>query len=90
MGLTLSTRQFHYHPAERLFTAEASDLGGFPVDRLFLDACDVGFTLVNARTGTTCQFALSHEEHDAEGDLRWIDYRAYPETRNLTVRIWND
>ncbi len=49
--------------------AEASDLRGTPLfGRLFDDACDLGFRLLNPSTGRCEPFYLSHEDKDASGE----------------------
>lgn len=88
----ISTRPFLYDPTTNTFSAEASDLRGFRLGRIYDDACDIGFTLVSQRTGREIVFALAHEERDREGDLLFEDFR--PVNRNEwgagTVRVFND
>lgn len=49
--------------------AEASDLRPVPLfGRLFNDACDLGFRLLNPATGRCEPFYLSHEDTDGSGE----------------------
>lgn len=90
----ISTDRFTYHPADRAFTAEASELGGLRLGRVYPDACDVGFTLVSARTGRAVRVILAHTERDREGDTLWTDFAPAPEDRKAAgfdrVRVFND
>jgi hypothetical protein len=70
----VSTDRFTFSAAEGLFVAELSDLGrNFRFGQIYDDACDVGLTLVSAKSGREIVFAVEHEERDREGDLLWID-----------------
>jgi len=90
----VSTAQFTWDPAERLFVAEASSLS-LQLGPVYDDACDVGFTLREERTGAT--FVVAHEgaERDAEGDLLWtqfipVDARGPLDDPPFEVRVYND
>jgi len=87
----ISTKNFHWHADTRTFTAEASDLGNLRMERVWDDACDVGFTLVFEAAGHEIVFAMSHQERDQEGELLWEDYTPARRTSwTITVRIFND
>lgn len=90
----VSTERFRYDAANRLFTVEASDIGlghGLEFERVFDDACDVGLSLISAKTGQVIACAIEHEEL-REGDTLYWDLRpAERKDRDLfTVRIFND
>lgn len=70
----VSTDRFTYNARDKRFSAEISDLGrGFTFGRVYDDACDVGLTLVSARTGRTMVFSVLDEERDREGELQcWV------------------
>jgi hypothetical protein len=71
----LSTRNFTYYSPDRLFVAEASDLGrDFRRGRVYDDACDVGFTLVSHATGAEIVFASNGETRDADGDVLYEEF----------------
>lgn len=75
----VSTKRFTYNAVTNTFTAEASDLGSnFRLGRVYDDACDMGFTLMSARTGKEVVFYLSHTERDREGELLYDEFRAVP------------
>lgn len=87
----VSTNRFTYHSGTATFVAEASDLGRDPFGRVWDDACDIGLTLVSARTGAQVVFAVAGEARDGEGDLLYWDL--LPADRNapaLKVRVYND
>lgn len=87
----VSTNRFTYISADRMFVAEASDLPEF--GRVYDDACDVGLTLISARTGKEMVVTVNHTERDqADGEfLYWdlvpADLRMPPA---FTVRVYND
>jgi hypothetical protein len=92
----ISSSQFNYHPGENLLTADASDLGTIG-GRVYDDACDVGFTVVSARTGAARIFVMAREAFDREGDLLYVDFEMIPESKTgdavadaLRVRLYND
>jgi hypothetical protein len=86
--------QFTWDPADRMFTAEASDLGLRGFDRVYPDACDEGLTLISRYAGRPeVIFVVQHEER-RDGDTLWWDLAAadtppggFPQ---FTVRIFND
>lgn len=86
----VSTDRFTYIAARNEFVADASDLP--QLARVFDDACDVGLTLVSAKTGREVVFAVKHEERDREGDLLWLELGPATTHRHFygTVRIFND
>lgn len=89
----VSTDRLHYTPARNEFTAEISDLGrGFNFGRVYDDACDVGVTVVSARTGREIVFAVEHEDRDREGEL--LSWTLRPANRNEwgagSLVIFND
>lgn len=81
-------------PFPTFLVAEESDLGrDFRLGRVYDDACDVGFTLVSARTGREIVMALEDEHRDPrEGELLYTDFvPARRDERGLvTVRLYND
>lgn len=85
----VSTDRFTYDGATNTFIADASDLP--PFGRVYADACDVGLTLVSAKSGCSVVFAVSREERDGEGELLYTELRAASgEWRYGTVRVFND
>lgn len=91
----ISTSLFHYE--DGLFTAEASDLPrDFRLGPIYDDACDVGFTLVSARTGKTRVFAFQRTIYDPrEGEKLWDEFALVTDGSgrtdpSLRVQIYND
>ena len=71
--MRLSSKQFTYDAAKRTFAAEISDFGkNFHFERVYQDACDVGFVMVSERTGKEAAFAV-YEEATSEGEVtHWV------------------
>jgi len=90
----ISSGAFSYHLPERVFAADASDLGrDFRLGCVYDDAADVGLTLVSERTGSHVVCAVTHRETDREGDLLYLELSIVrPEHRrgHFRVRIYND
>lgn len=59
---------------KKLLIAEISDLGLHGFDRLYDDACDVGFALRNPRTGNTTRWVMVTEIRDTRENelLGWM------------------
>lgn len=89
----VSTDRFTYERATGIFAAELSDFGrGFRLGQVYDDACDVGLTLVSAKTGRGIVFSVYQEQRDRDGDLQWIDLEpADVRERGVArVRLYND
>lgn len=87
----VSSARFTWVPGDRLFVADASDLPRELFGRVYDDACDVGLTLVSAKTGEEIVFAVDREKRDGEGDLLyWTLAPADGRDRGFKVRIFND
>ena len=93
----ISSDQFTVNKAIKLLSAEASDLQHFYLGRVYPDACDQGFRLVNAKTGNATDWVLTNTDIDAEGDARaWIfvpirrSVRDNPAMFGWEIHIYND
>jgi len=94
----ISTDMFTYSGKTKTFAAEMSDFGpsGLPFGRVFDDACDEGFTLMNPATKGTRAFCLFQTHIDREGDVTHWEYRELNEKsgrlveNGLKVVIFND
>lgn len=65
-----STKQFSYNKTDKTFVTEASSLGKTNLfDRLYPDACDVGFWLKSHKTGKQILFFLVDEIKNADDEL---------------------
>lgn len=87
------------HSAHRgILVCEASDIGLRRFEPLYDDACDVGISLINPRTGNVTRWFLSETLKDpVEGEtLGWVlkptteTIRKQPELANYQFRILND
>lgn len=65
----ISSDKFSF--SKNCFAAEVSSLGNFNLERVYDDACDVGFSIVSAKTGNLVVFAQNGyiRDEDGEGDL---------------------
>lgn len=80
-----------YLPVERKFLAEASTLQHhFRIDRIFDDACDVGFKIRSAKTDNTEVFVLTEIERDSDGDIAWWKFKSLNAKLNVSVTVFND
>lgn len=87
--------QFTWLPDQRLYVAEASDLGSRdPFGRVYKDAVDVGLTLVSRHTGAELVLVVNHEERDSDGDVQYWDLVPADlrerQRQQFTVRVYND
>ena len=72
-----------------MLVGEASTIG--PFERVYDDACDVGFTLISEDTYEQIVLAIDHEERDADGDVvYWNLVPVKPASATVRVRIYND
>lgn len=68
-----STRLFTWVPETNELVCDISDLPRPVMGQVYDDACDLGMTLVSARTGKEIVVAVDAEVYDSEGDLQaWI------------------
>lgn len=90
---------FSHFPAAKALVAEISDLGaGNPFQRLYDDAADIGFALVNKKSGNVTRWTLSETLRDPiENEVSgWTlvptpeTLRFDPKTAGYTIRLIND
>lgn len=82
----------------KLMYTEASDVRDYNLlQRLYDDACDVGFALWNAATNTVTRWSFERDVRDVEGDLQVTYYvpttetiRKHPQLAGWKVHIVND
>ena len=91
--MQILSNRFTWMPSEGHFTTFASD-AQFRLERIYQDACDVGFVMVSERTGKELTFYLDKEERDPSGEdiIAWhfkSDSRD-PLLKKLTATVWND
>ena len=94
----ISSRQFSIDPKNKQFVGEISDFGcNVPFDRIYSDACDLGFTMLSHKTGETVTWYMQTEMYDGEGDITsWTfsptarDIYRHPELANWTCLVFND
>jgi hypothetical protein len=87
----ITADSFHWH--EGVGTVELSDVDPAKAkalySRLYDDACDIGFRVMNPKTFNIEAFYLSHEDKDASGEDVYGGhfYPVNPVLRNAGVRI---
>lgn len=65
----LDLRRFDWDRENNVLVAEASDLDGFAIRRLYNDACDHGIAILSP-SGTTKRFNLVDTDVDGEGEIQ--------------------
>jgi hypothetical protein len=70
-----SSKFFHFNGKNKTFVTEASDMGygagqflGYICDRVWNDACDVGFWLESSITGVKKLFTFEGEDRSPDGE----------------------
>lgn len=95
----VGAERFTYHAPTKIFSAEMSDFDrSGPGGRVYDDACDFGFVMVNPRTGGKILFLLVGGKRDGEGELLWDRYVGYDlrgrplsgKLAGIEVRLYND
>ncbi len=94
----ISSALFSFCVRDKMFSAEASELGPRYSGRVYNDAYDDGFIMENPKTGGRVLFIRSGGKHDQEGDLLWesfigYDLRGRPlsgRMSGLECRVYND
>jgi hypothetical protein len=103
MRLTLvehSSNQFSYSNHNKTLVAEASDLDNRHLERLYDDACDVGFAVKSEKTGKVVVFVMQSPFYQGQGEDRELagwhyvptseSFRNIPECQNMEAKIFND
>ena len=103
MRLTLvehSSRQFSYSDKDKTLVSEASDLDNRHLERIYDDACDVGFAVKSEKTGAVVVYVMSSPIYRGEGEDRelsgWnyepadFSVRKHPECVGTKATIFND
>lgn len=88
-----SSNSFHFNKNDNVMSVEASDLARPMMRQIYADACDLGFTVISARTGREEDFRVCDETRDNENDLLY--WTLEPVDRNLRntglkVVVFND
>jgi hypothetical protein len=101
MRLTLvehSDKQFTYSAKDKTLVSEASDLDNRHLERLYDDACDVGFAVKSEKTGNVVTFVLSDVKlfPDDDGVCSWEyvvapeSIKQYPHYAGFKAVVFND
>lgn len=77
----IHTSRLNYNARERVFSEEESTIGA--PGRVYDDACDLGYTLVSARTGREVVFAQTFTSRDIGGDVAFWVYEPEPYQKRL-------
>ena len=98
--IEFSSLMFLYTDRDKTFTAEASDLDNRHLQRLYDDACDVGFAIRSIKTGHVVVYVMTSPIYHGEGEDREIggwnyivsseSARKYPECAGTKAIIFND
>ena len=84
----ISSSYFHYEKGQ--FVAERSDLNDITLSRVYDDAADIGFSILNERTGKHVVFT-NEKTHYADGDVSHWTYKCVtPGFEHLSALIFND
>lgn len=76
---------------DNTFSAFASDLPkNWNPGQVYDDACDVGFTIISARTGKPAVFALTKTVTDDGDTLSWVFKCVTHGLTHLACTIYND
>lgn len=94
----ISTKQFYWDKTNTIFSAEISDLHGQNLfNRVFADACDVGFSLLSAKTGNVSDWKLVDVTKNYDDEITdWVFYptletvRRFPTLSNAKLIVIND
>ena len=86
----ISSNKFQYCSKSNSFIAEASELRGFKLGRVYDDACDEGFSIVSEKTGKSAVFALVAEIIHNEELGGWNFVCVTPGLKHLKAVIFND
>ena len=95
--IPFNSRQFSYTHGDKTLISEASDLDNLHLQRLYDDACDVGFAVQSDQTGNVVVFVMSEAKSNGEGELtHWLyeptaeSIRKYPECVGMKAIVFND
>lgn len=85
----LSSNNFTFK--DNKFIGELSQFRGTRFERVYDDACDVGFSVISVKTGKHAVFALDRYETDSENDLIAMHFVCVtPGLKNLKAVLFND
>lgn len=94
----VSLSLFTHNSTDKVFISEASDIGDDQLfQRVYNDACDVGFNVVNVASGQSILVTLLKETQDDDGEtVSWEyvpsyeDVQRHPKLKNYRFLIYND
>lgn len=66
---------------------EASDMGNRHLQRLYDDACDVGFAIKSDKTGLVVKFHMDKVHQSDEGEITHWTYKACTECWRLGIEV---
>lgn len=77
--------------------AEASSLGNRHLQRLYDDACDVGFSIESSKTNAIITYSMGLIIQDGEGEITGWEYypihesiNKHPSCRGTKIVVYND
>jgi hypothetical protein len=87
----LETKLFHYDKEENSFSQEISSLPIRDIDqlkqRIFYDACDIGFWLRSERTRNLMLFTFEKPDVNNDGDVMGWNFKS---EEGITLLVIND
>ena len=91
---------FTYTESDKTLVSEASDMGNRHLQRLYADACDVGFAVKSDKTGNVIIYVMSAPFYHGEGEDRELagwnyepsseSVRKFPECAGTKAIVFND
>jgi len=95
--IEFSTDNFTYHAQAQTFVSEASEMENRHLQRMYDDACDVGFSMKSSKTGRVVVYVLVDTVIDDDDGIQyWIfeptaeSVRKHPECVGTKVKVFND
>ena len=81
--MIISTDQLYYSKESKRFSCDASnlcDIGTSLFHRIYPDACDLGLTIISARTGVPVDYYVDEYKQDSDGDIWGWELKPTPES----------
>lgn len=97
----VSTDLFNFDMNSKMITSELSMFSSSKIlSKIYDDACDIGFWILNSKTGNKTLWVLTKEIRSVEGDLMYLEFKPVQGRSSLlkhqdhangwTMTIFND
>ncbi len=87
---------FHFD-SQKEGSAFASDMENRHLQRIYDDACDIGFAVKSSVTGVVVVYVMTEVKRDRENDITHWEYvptsesiRKNPRCQGSKISVWND